>query len=366
MFILESVMRAIKNLRLGALCLSFILTTGCTTIAEPFSNTFCQGLHLFGGGPPEGIWETVTYPVCLVGLAVLLPVHAVGKSIEYANKERRTKESKQKLSDRIKAGDLAASEKCVLYACYHEYSFPNFSETRRRAAETVLKAYQDEPEPNLKTQALLIFAHDFMDGALKDPESRRTHLEAIVRFGESKELWDAVKDPDFKSSKYGSYDRFEESKGISRFYIKEVQEKVNEVVIELLIMDQNSRVAGDPYQPFVCGDLAPYQKAADLAKVKKDEERDDPPCEEAERKWGERTIKQVKERIESGDLAAAERCLLDCANIKDTNSRNWKTESLRRLAARSLIKAYESLPELDSHQHEMLEKARALNPEARD
>jgi hypothetical protein len=368
MFILESVMRAIKNLRLGALCLSFILTTGCTTMGKAFEDTFCQGFHFMGGGP-DGIWESVTFPVCLLGLAAYVPVVMIQKASEESSK----KESSQALSDRVKAGDLAESEECVLSACYAGYTFKDPNATRRQAAETVLKAYQDEPEPNLKTQVLLIFAHDYMDDALKDPESRRTHLEAIVRFGESKELWDAVNDPDFNISyDYWSEGRFEKSRGVYPGTIKKVQDKLHVAVIELLIMDQNSRVAGDPFQPFVC-DLAPYQRAVDLAKVEnlaRNLYETSKPCNRAEGYWEESAIKQVKKRIGAGDLAAAERCLLDCANIKGINYRlgvsDWNAERLRRLAARSLIKAYESLPELDNHQQEMLEKARALNPEARD
>ena len=376
MFILESVMRATKNLRLGALCLSFIFTTGCTTMAEAFTDTFCQGIGIMGGGS-DSLWATVTFPVCLaVGLpvfAVMMPIAAIRDS----NEEGRRKKSSQKWHDSIYAGDLAASEQCVLEDCPAAYLFPNESKTYRRAAENMLNAYQNEPEPGLKRQVLLIYAHNEMASVLKDESPKsRPHLEAVVRFGESKELWDYVNDPDFNEDDEDDEDdsllneRLFQARGVPRYRIGRIQRILNETVIKLLVMDQDTRAAGDPYQPFVC-DLVPYQKAADLALVANDGVKLYPPCREAEKKWRWQAISHLRKRIESGDLAAAEHCLLDCAKHNFGKCAvyydvpcAWKR--LRGLSADRIIIAYENKPKLDSHQQEMLEKARALKAEARD
>ncbi|MDR1848585.1 MAG: hypothetical protein LBQ75_00935, partial [Zoogloeaceae bacterium] len=219
-------------------------------MAEAFTDTFCQGIGIMGGGS-DSLWATVTFPVCL---AVGLPVFAVmasGAAIRDSNEERKNDHERKKqyleLRDRVKAGDLAASEKCVfngecIDGTLRGTEFPDVPETRRRAAENLLNAYQNEPEPGLKEQVLLIYAHGEMAGALeyKSPEGQRAHLEAAVRFGESKELWDYVNDPDFNEDDEDDEDdsllneRLFQARGVPRYRIGRIQRILNETVIKLL------------------------------------------------------------------------------------------------------------------------------------
>jgi hypothetical protein len=368
------------DLRLGALCLFFILATGCSTMGRAFDRTFCDGFH-----GVDNIWEAVTLPVCLtvlgVGLAVMMPIAAIRDANDERDRNREQKKQYQELRGRVKAGDLAASEECIFNGeCVKGSSepvFPNVSETRRRAASNLLNAYQNKPEPGLKEQVLLIFSHIEMAAPFKYkfPEGRRAHLEAIVRFGESQALWDYVNDPDFGESGGDRDSRKErlQSRGVSLYTVTRVQKELNETVIALLIMDQDGRAAGEPYKPFVC-DLTPYQKAVDLTVVDNGAYRVgiSPPCEKAEEEWRRQAINHLWQRVESYDLAAAERCLLDCAkhSFGECGTAYYsvpcKWERLRRLSADRIITAYENKPKLDSHQQAVLEKARALKAEARD
>jgi len=323
-------MRLIEHGRLAILGVVCLFTTACATDCNIMS-------HHDALSP------------CNLELGALLivtaPVMIPAAIIQNASEERkRTKESRE-LLDRVKAGDLATSEDCVA-SLYCDYVW----DARLPAAENVLNAYQNEPEPGLEKQVLLIRAHRIM--YLKSPENRRTHLEAIVQFGESQAPWDYI----------NKRDTLEGDKKRFPGMFQRARVDLNESVIDLLVMDHAAKVAGDPYQPFTCN-FAPYQKAAALSR--NHYLRSGTPCEEAEEEWYDQAISDVKKQIESGDLAAAQRCMLECANIKGESyiEGTWNAKRLRRLAADSIIKAYENMPDLDSQQQAMLEEARALKPE---
>ena|GEM_PF-3728506 len=266
---------------------------------------------------------------------------------ESAKEERERKEETTKLREGVEAGDLESSKKCVAGTC----GFYDAFDSQCQAAENVINAYQKESELDLDKQVLLISAHKLMAQKYKinnSPDERRIHLMSIVQLAHSQELWDYLCNANFESRRI-------------------IQEKLNETVVDLLVLDQGIRVADDPYQAFVC-DFTPYQKVVDLTNVGNS---GDPksPCEDAALGWGRQARNKLKESIENGDLAAAESCLLECEkiveNITEYGKPAWMLDGdvkkLRRLSADRIISAYENKPDLDSHQQKVLGESRTLS-----
>ena len=267
---------------------------------------------------------------------------------------------------KIEAGDLETSKRCIIGICEAQYRGKRVrlsDDTYRRAAEIVLAAYQNDPDPDLDTLELLMKAHERLcKGVVSSTDVRRgvyqpvspdeelAHHKAILQLSRSEKLWNYATESESTAVK-GSFSA--------------IRYVLFDTTVYLLAEDYAAKVSGDPYQAFVC-DLTSYERQAFIVNARKPAHTIWPLCERAEQRWKNKARTQVEEDIESGNVAAAERCLFECEKFRDNakNSEyllNRQADGARRLAARLIISAYENTPNLNARQQEALKLSREVS-----
>ena len=266
---------------------------------------------------------------------------------------------------KIEAGDLETSKRCIISICEAQYRGKRVrlsDDTYRRAAEIVLAAYQNVPNPDLDTLELLMKAHERLRrGVVSSTDVRRgvyqpvspdeelAHHKAILQLSRSEKLWNYATESESTAVK-GSFSA--------------IRYVLFDTTVYFLVEDYAAKVSGDPYQAFVC-DLTSYERQAFIVNARKPAHTIWPLCERAEQRWKNKARTQVEEDIESGNVAAAERCLFECEKFRDNakNSEyllNRQADGARRLAARLIISAYENTPNLNARQQEALKLSRGI------
>ena len=298
----------------------------------------------------------------LVGYGIIVPVSRTVYILE-----------QQGVAKKIKAGDLDASLNC-LYGCPGLHHMPEG--TGRRAAENVLKAYQDDPDLDFKKLAFLMLAHESLGGRdvtfqIASPDEQLAHRKAIFQLAQSKVLWDYANDERPNPS----------------YLFRRVQEMLSATIALFLVEDHSAKVSGDPYQALVC-DLTAYKKEIFLIEARKDNfDKPLSPCALAQRLWGGRALLRIQDDIASGDLAAAERFIFEREKFRNNaesagylfsagsviHARRMTTDAKPKLAtfrihtdavlhraARLIISAYENTPNLNARQQEALKLSREI------
>ena len=286
------------------------------------------------------------YPILSILAAMLMltgceSVALLVLTIPYKIAYRSEQETREALREKIEAGDLDASKHCVekIDCGLHLALLPE--ETRRRAVENVLAAYQNDPDPELDKLAYLMLAH------MRLWDSQVVHGKAILQLAQSKKLWD--------------YANMEGSTVSDRF--TDIQNVLYDTITIFLVRDHIARVSGDPYQAFVC-DLTPYEREAFIVNARKPEHTKKSLCEKAESDWNGGALDQV---FTDENLATAERLIFEYEKFRNNAENSAKhlfatgrqVYKLRYAACR-IINAYENNPNLDAHQQEALKLSREI------
>ena len=282
---------------------------------------------------------------------------ATRSSRERNEKIRRAelREKTDKANAQIEAGDLKLSKQCVLGRCD-----TRDRDALRHAAENILKADQQNSEPELYKIAYMMASHNIIAYNMgKDKQStseKRMHYNAIVQLAQSKALW--------------NYANIEECSQDEDF--RSIQRSLSSALTNLILINfSNKTVDYDPYQSFVC-DISPFQKETFLINAKREACSAKPscrgnnpiysPCKQAKEIWGERAYDTINDHLwtvvttEKERLASAERCILEC----EKSDHIANVASLHKYSASVVIDAYKNMTNLDERQQKILKKANEL------
>ena len=263
---------------------------------------------------------------------------------------------------KIEAGDLETSKDCIISICEAQYRDQRVrlpDDTYRRAAENLLAAYQNDPDPDLDTLALLMKAHERLLRGVRSatgyqrlsPGESLAHHRAILQLSQSEKLWD--------------YATGSESIAVSGAF-SAIQYVLFDTIVYFLVEDHSAKVFGDPYQAFVC-DLTSYERQAFIVNARKQEYKIWSICEKAQYPWWSRALTQVENDIKSGNVAAAERFIFEYEKFRNNADRPKISlftasdkDSVLRRAARLIISTYENTPNLNARQQEALKLSREI------
>ncbi len=142
-----------------------------------------------------GIFTTNASSLCHLEMGGVLVIATAMQPVVYATnviEERKEAKAELQLREAVEMGGLAASETC-LFSCASAFRALKDDRwrVRRIAAERVVKEYQSKMQNSPKEEALLMASHNAIANALweKDRAGRLMHLNEVVRYGQSKEMW---------------------------------------------------------------------------------------------------------------------------------------------------------------------------------
>jgi hypothetical protein len=144
-----------------------------------------------------GIFTTKASPLChlemggvLIVAAAMQPVMSVKRAVYH----RKSAEKEFRLREDVENGGLVASERC-LFTCSSAVELGDDRwRVRRIAAERVIAEYGSKAPNSPKETALLMAAHNALASTLwgTDTVGRNFHLNEVVRYGQSKSMWELV------------------------------------------------------------------------------------------------------------------------------------------------------------------------------